>query len=555
MDQEEESLMSEDKSFLDIAEELDDGDALKEDLLSVEKKDKKIKHLGMKKSLIVMCVAIILIVALIAGYAVFGNKNEGDVNENGATVEVLYDYEQTQITKIDINNFVAGDHIILTSFMNGTVQQWNIDGQLFGDVNQTKVKYIAQFASHLESKYVVGSDDSKLGEGELNEAKLAEYGLIEPSAEVEITYADGNVIKLKVGNSYGNSEGAYILMEGKNKVYIVTDYARSYFTYKLSDLLVLPSLARTAAAAQTIAIFDSARNQTTLSYIPDPLYGTEAWYLVTPTDSETNSEAVDTLFSNLGALALNSYYCDEAGEDMTKYGFDKPEYELQSYDSNGELLDHFIVGKKAEDQESYYCMLIGKDDNFSTSPVYLIKENELKKVYANPVTLANPYLLALNINWLRSGKIVIGEEVYNITIDRQLKYDDEGKVIYNDDGSENTVNTYFINGKQLDETQFKYFYRSFLFLQVEGVVPVDTERKESVWEYELEVVIPVLDSTTGKYEMRELTYTGAYYLINDTFAVFESNQSENAVFTVRVTSINQVKEALGLLLEGKMPTQ
>lgn len=535
--------MSEDKSYLDIKEELNDEDALKEELLSVEKKDKKIRHFGMKKTVILMCIAIILIVALIAGYMVFGNNDEEDSQNN---VEIIYDYAQTDIKKIDIDNVLSGDHIVLTSFMNGTNQQWNIEGQKFDDVNQTKAKSIAQFASHLESRYIV----------EYNEAMLAEYGLKSPSAKVEITYNDGNTVKLNVGNTYGNNEGVYVSVEGKNSIYIVTDYARMYFTYKLSDLLNLPTLSRTTASAQTVSVFDAERNQTMLSYIPNPLYGTMAWNLIEPTNSETDSEAVDEMFTKLGALKLNSYYCDEAGEDLTKYGFDKLQYELQSYDKDGALLDHFIVGKKSEtDPESYYCMLIGNDDKFETSPIYLVKENDLKTVYFNPVTLANPYLLALNINWLRSGKIVIGEEVYDITIDRQLKYDDEGKVIYNDDGSENTVNTYYINGKKLDETQFKYFYRTFLFLQVEGVVPENTERKETVWEYELKVVIPVQDASTGKYSMHEDTYSGAYHLINDTFAVFESNQSKNAVFTVRKTSIDQVKEALNLLLEGRMPTQ
>ena len=105
----------------------------------------------------------------------------------------------------------------------------------------------------------------------------------------------------------------------------------------------------------------------------------------------------------------------------------------------------------------------------------------------------------------------------------QLKYDDEGKIIYNDDGTENTINTYYINGKKLDETQFKYFYRTFLFLQVEGVVPADTQKKEAIWQYELNVVIPVLNSSTGKYDMNEELYSGTYYLVNDTFAVFEKH--------------------------------
>ncbi len=517
-----------------------------EDILSVEKKNTKIHHIGRKAAIIIVAA---LIVIVIIGIIVFKNlpgKEPQLGTENTQTIEVLYDYEASQVSKIEIQNHLEGDNIVLTSFMNGTVQNWNIEGQKYDDVNQLLVRNIAQSAEYLESKYVLESEN----------ANLNEYGLDNPCAEVTITYSDGNVNKLKIGNSYGNSEGAYVTVEGKDKIYIVSNYTRVFFTYKLSDLLNLPTLSRTATSAQTLSIFDKERNNTVLSYLPNPIYGTEAWFLVLPTDSETKSEAVDNYFSQISGLALNSYYCEAVGEDITKFGFDMPEFELQSYSENFELLDHFIVGKTCEDDaDSYYCVLLGKDDKIESSPVYLVKKDVLKTVYANPVTLANPYLLSLNINWLRSGKIIVDNEVYEIKIDRQLKYNDEGEIIYNDDGSENTSNTYYINGKKLDETQFKYFYRTFLFLQIEGVTPADTEKKDAVWEYELEVVIPVLNNDTKQYEMKEINYTGTYYLINDTFAVFESNQSENAVFTVRKTSLDKVKEALNLLLEGRMPTK
>lgn len=517
-----------------------------EDILSVEKKNTKIHHVGRKAPIIIVAAIIVLVIIGIIVFKNLPGNNSQSGTENTQTVEVIYDYEASQVSKVEIQNHLEGDNIVLTSFMNGTVQNWNIQGQKYDTVNQLLTRNIAQYARHLESKYVLDSEGTNLNE----------YGLDSPCAEVTITYSDGTVNKLKIGNSYGNSEGAYVTVEGKDKIYIVSNYARVFFTYKLSDLLNLPTLSRTATSAQTVSVFDKERNNTVLSYIPDPLYGTDAWFLINPTHSETKAEAVDNYFSQISGLTLSSYYCDAVGEDITEFGFDKPEFELQSYSEKFELLDHFLVGKTCqEDSESYYCILLGKDDEIKTSPVYLVKKEALKAIYANPVTLANPYMLSLNINWLRSGKIVVDNKVYEIKIDRQLKYNDEGEVIYNDDGTENTSNTYYINGKKLDETQFKYFYRTFLFLQIEGVTPADTEKKDSVWQYELQVVIPVLNNDTKQYEMKEITYTGNYYLINDTFAVFESNQSQNAVFTVRKTSLDKVKEALNLLLEGRMPTK
>ena len=261
--------MNEDK--FDLTEE----DALKDELLSVEKKDTKIRHVGMKKSIIIVSVAIILVIALIAGYMVFGNKEE-----NPQTVEVIYDYEMTDISKIKMHNNIENNDIILTSFMNGATQAWNIEGQKYDDVNQTRIKGIAQFASHLESRYVVENNN------------LSEYGLENPSATVKITYKNGETQTVNVGNEYGNSEGVYVTVEGKDKIYVVSDYARIYFTYKLSALLNLPSLSKTGASAQTVSVFDAERNLTALSYTADPLYGTEAWFLIAPADSETNTDAV-----------------------------------------------------------------------------------------------------------------------------------------------------------------------------------------------------------------------------------------------------------------------
>ena len=538
--------MSENKSFREISQEINEGqeDALKDELLTVEKKEKNIRKIGMKHSIIIVSVAILLIVALIAGYMVFGDNGE-KVNTN---VKVLYDYEENEIARISIDNVVAGDKMVFTPFMNGTTLEWNIEGQKYDDVYQLHVKRIVQYATHLQSMYIL----------DYSEHALAEYGLEEPSVRAEFTYTDGTVIKVDIGDYYGSSEGAYALVHGINEIYVVTNFARQYLTMPLSEFLTLPSLSKTTVSAQTVSIIDEDRIATTLSYIPGPIYGVDAWYLIEPSSSETSAEAVDALFENLDAFSLTAYYVTEAGTDIEKYGFNKPVFEMQSFDSEGKLLDHLIIGNKAE-AENYedvrYCMILGADDKIEESPVFLVKEEQLSLINANPAELANPYLLALNINWLRGGKIVSDGKEYVITIDRKDRFDDEGNLLYNEDGSQNTANTYYINGIKLDETQFRHFYSTFLFLQIEGVVPADTKKGDSVWSYHLDVVIPVTDNETGVTKQVEMVYSGDYLTVSDSFAVLDSNQSDKAVFTVHISAINKLKTALGLLLEGRMPTK
>ena len=169
------------------------------------------------------------------------------------------------------------------------------------------------------------------------------------------------------------------------------------------------------------------------------------------------------------------------------------------------------------------------------------------------VKLADPYLLSLNVYWLRGGEFKVNGKTYTLTIDRKPLYGDDGKPLLDEDGMESTQNTYYMNGKQLDDMQFKMFYSKVLFLSVEGSVSPQTEKGEELFSYSLSVSIPITDASTGKSYVKDTVYTGVYYKISDTYAVFKSNESENAVFTVRCRSIENVAEALNLLMEGRMP--
>lgn len=523
-----------------VTEELVEGDALRDEMLSVDKTEKKIRHVSMKKTLILAGIAAVLIVAVLACYLLFGKKPE----TTDRNVKVLYEHQESEINKITIDNHLTSDRMVILPKQNGTTLEWCIEGQQYDDVDQNKIYYIGLFASTLKSMYVLPKD----------EKKFAEYGLDQPASEVFIEYEGGETASFKIGNIYGSDEGAYLLFDGADEIYIVNIFAYNYFTIPMADLMKLPSLTRTSTGAQVIYWFDKDRNLTQMAYIPGPLSGVEAYYLLEPTFCETDSESVDAFWEAIGNVALSAFYQAEAGEDLSVFGFDRPNYEMQSYTADEKLLDHFVVGKLVEGYtDTYYCALLGDGQEFATSPVYLVKESVLAPLRVNAADLANPYLVSLNIYWLRHGRFTIGGQDYEITVDRKLRYDDDGKVVVDEDGMEVTENTYYINGKQLDELQFKTFYSKMLFLTIEGITPLDTEKGEEIFTYSLEVVIPVTSEITGVSSRKEAVYEGTYYKINDNYAVFKNNESENAAFTVRIRSIDAIEEALNLLLEGRMP--
>lgn len=521
-----------DKTEKPVTEQEQPGD----ELLSVEKNIKKVKEVNMRRSIIIASTALVVIAALIAGFIVWGKKEE----PKDSTV-VLYKRETSDIAKIEAFIRDSNETLVLTPFMNGTKQEWNIEGQKYDNLNQNKISEFVLFCAHMEAIY------------EINSMDFQEYGLENPKSRFSIDFIDGTNIKLRVGDYYGAEDGTYVYIEGSDKIYVASRTAGRYMTYQLSDLLNLPTLTKTKLSAQSLFYIDTARAVTRLSYIPGEFSGTEEWYILEPTVSGTDSDNVDSYFEKVSEFVLSSVYAEKAGEDLEQYGFTSPYCEFQSYNADGTLLDHLVVGKKIDDA-TYLCALLSDGEaTFADSPVYTVKAEQVANIKPDIVKLADPYLLSLNVYWLRSGEFRIKGEKYTLTIDRKPLYGDDGKPLLDEDGMESTQNTYYINGKKLDDMQFKMFYSKVLFLSVEGSVSPETEKGEELFSYSLSVSIPITDATSGEKYVKDTVYSGTYYKISDTYAVFESNVSENAVFTVRCRSIDNVAEAMKLLLEGRMP--
>ena len=506
------------------------------ELLSVEKKTKKIKHVNMKRAIILASIAVVVIAALIAGFVIWGKKDE----TKESTI-VLYNHETAEITRIEAYIRDSNETLVLTPFMNGTTQEWNIEGQKYDNLNQTRLSEFVLFCAHMEALY------------EVDNTNFSEYGLDDPKSRFSIDFTDGTNLQVRIGDYYGAQEGTYAYIEGSDRIYVVSRTAGKYMTYQMSDLINLPSLTNTKLSAQSLFYIDTDRTVTRLSYIPGELSGAEEWYILEPTVSGTYSDNVDTYFENVSGFVLSSVYAEKAGEDLEQYGFTTPYCEFQSYDASGKLLDHLVIGKKIDDTTYLCALLTGEDETFADSPVYTVKAEQVANIKPDIVKLADPYLLSLNVYWLRGGEFKVNGKTYTLTIDRKPLYGDDGKPLLDEDGMESTQNTYYMNGKQLDDMQFKMFYSKVLFLSVEGSVSPQTEKGEELFSYSLSVSIPITDASTGESYVKDTVYTGVYYKISDTYAVFKSNESENAVFTVRCRSIENVAEALNLLMEGRMP--
>jgi len=221
------------------------------------------------------------------------------------------------------------------------------------------------------------------------------------------------------------------------------------------------------------------------------------------------------------------------------------------------------VGKESDTAGVYYCVILNSEKaEISKQTLYLVSKDNLGMFTTGVIDIADPYLLSLNIAWLRSGTVTFNGKTHNLTIDRKLRYDDNGNVVNGDDGVPATTNTFNFDGQKLDTNQFKNFYSRILFLSVEGTTPLDTPKSDELFSYTFDVEIPIT-GTDGTVKVLKLKYTGQYNKINENYAVFSykvlTEEGKEyitgaGVFTVRITALDKVENDYSRLINGTLPT-
>ena len=77
-------------------------------------------------------------------------------------------------------------------------------------------------------------------------------------------------------------------------------------------------------------------------------------------------------------------------EDIEKYGFNEPVLELQSFDIDNKMLDHLVIGKECDEvPDTRYCVILKDGEELKNATVYLVKNDQLTLLSANPANLAN----------------------------------------------------------------------------------------------------------------------------------------------------------------------
>jgi hypothetical protein len=303
---------------------------------------------------------------------------------------------------------------------------------------------------------------------------LADFGLEEPAATISATLEDGTTIIVKFGSQVPVVGGYYATLNNDEKVYILSDTFYSTFNYttiQMTEVEKIPSI--TAENITKLSIDNKEKQNFEVVYdeeSPADLSGFSNYIINKPysTPVPADADAITALFGNYSAMSFSSCV-DYNAADLSKYGLEEPSSkinisyyeeltqetdttETESGDSGEEAqgitkvnheLTLFIGG--TNENGDYYAKL--SDSNavgiISASTVSTLTEID---AYEN----SYKYINLVNIDAVNSMEISIGEEIFNITINRSTE---------TVDGEESQVATYYLNEKEMKEDDFKTLYQ------------------------------------------------------------------------------------------------
>jgi hypothetical protein len=166
-----------------------------------------------------------IVLAALTGTLYWSNHRKPPETTGTASADTppkILTLNQTDITGIEIRK-KTGEDIILGKTEAG---QWRITAPKSLAADQDAVSTMLSSLSSLNSDRLV--DDKA--------TNLDQYGLAQPSLELDITKKDDKAVKLLIGDNTPAGSGAYTAVAEDPRVFILASYSKSSFDKSLNDL-------------------------------------------------------------------------------------------------------------------------------------------------------------------------------------------------------------------------------------------------------------------------------------------------------------------------------
>ena len=329
---------------------------------SVPKKKKHLPHLS--RWLLLLLLAVILTTAAI-WYAAVSYRPPVTVPESAVTYRELYAYDPGEVRTLTITQR-SGASWTLRQDTSGVV---TLDGHEDWPLDQALISNVLMVGAVVSYEDVLTDNPADYA------GHLDDFGLAEPRLIIDVTYADGQNVVMRIGDKVLGTDMsyAYMLIDGSDSLYVLDQGTVSTLNIDVSLFhdVVQPVIHKdridriilTGADGQPHAAW--ALNGS----ITDPDAAAQ-WMMTYPSVYPADAESIVNLRRNLSNISLGVYVCEATPENMTLYGFDQPRFTIQLHQAAGtvnsvnimgavEYLDFpesdltFVIGGKKSDYVDY----------------------------------------------------------------------------------------------------------------------------------------------------------------------------------------------------------
>jgi hypothetical protein len=485
-----------------------------------------------KRSLIVLAVVLVLLAGV---YVYLSNRpqDEGEIVQKEPDIEISR-FDRNKIEKVILSNSKEKELVFEKETI--VVEDDKKDGD---DKKEPKTETIWKNTSYIPVKLVKSKvDDLTRSFSSLTAEVLVEedakdlsiYGLDKPAATGTAVLDDGTKVTLYLGNKTAQGSTYYLMKEGDTNVYTVYSHHADRLNSSLSDFRDKSLPAINTAELTYLNISGDGREEMEV-ILNDSQSSTEAEYgiglyqLVKPYKRPrgVDTSKLDPKLEGISGLSIKEFV-DDQPTDLAKYGLDNPSLRFIIKDKENTL--DLSFGDTLEDGTIYF-------KTADSDAVYTIDKSKIEFMDIKPMDISDKFALIVNIENVDKVVVEGRGESHTLSMTRKTeKAEEEGK-------DDKVITTYFFDGKEIEEDDFKDFYQSLI-----GIV-VDTQKYHTAQgKADLKITYHL-----NKGSKRELSIEFIPY-DRDFYSVVRDGDMESEFLTYR-NRLDWVFNDLKNLVEGK----
>jgi hypothetical protein len=469
-----------------------------------------------KKRNAITLVLLLLALAVLFGVYFWSTNYTKDKEEQEETPAIdLVKIDAAQISSI---HYVRKDADIILVKQEDT---WVSKEEPGRPINQDYVKAMLNAIKDVKAERAIAEKPEN----------LADFGLEEPEALLEVTLKDGKTITIKTGIEVTNSQGYYGLVNDDGTVYQLPKelgLALQYDNTQMTAIAKSPDI--DANNITHISITNKNGTDYEIKKDAEKLYNNSGnniypWRIIKPygegyTADEAKVKEIQPYYTN-----INFFKCvDYKGDNLSTYGLDAPAATIKVgyFVARTEKLDKpemdpetkkLVTEKTVNDPHEYMLYIGNKDEEGNyyvrlegSNSVYTLEGERVDKMLnINAFNLLNRYTLLPNIVDVDKIQAIVNGTTYNMEIKQRTEKDDKGK--------DTTVSTYYFNGKEAEDKAFKTnLYQVMISSQYDAEINEDIN---------LEGVEPVLSMSFHLIGEGEGTVSAKFYPYNDSFSIIQ----------------------------------